>query len=240
MYCFVFLFKYTMLDIGAKLILICIILWGLRLAFYLFKRIITMGKDSRFDGRRENVVSFAMFWILQAVAIIIIMLPVLAIIENSTKFFIVTIFGLCLWGIGFIMEIIADKQKSDFKKYNKKKFISTGLWSLSRYPNYFGESLLWWGIFIACTPYFTLPYYATIISPIFITFLLLKVSGIPLLEESSTKKYGSDPAYQNYKKNTNLLFPFPKRKYKIGSEIFSTILKTMKKEACPKPILCFE
>ena len=184
-----FLYKYPTLDIGAKAILLSIVLWGLRLAFYLFTRIITMGKDSRFDGRRENVISFAMFWILQAVAIIIIMLPILAIINNSNiGCSFVTILGLSIWLVGFFLEIIADKQKSNFKKHNKNTFISTGLWSLSRYPNYFGESLLWWGIFMACIPYFTLPYYGTIISPIFITLLLLKVSGIPLLEKSSIRK----------------------------------------------------
>ena len=111
-----------------------------------------------------------------------------------------------------MIETIADHQKFVFKNKNPKKFIKSGLWKYSRYPNYFGEMLLWWGLFIMITPYLGGISLLTIIGPIFITFILLFVSGIPMLEKSYNQKYGKDKEYQEYKRSTSKLIPwFPKK-----------------------------
>ena len=124
-----------------------ITVWGLRLAGYLFVRILKTKKDTRFDKIRNDPVKFAKFWFLQAIAIFIILLPALIILNTqktaSLSFFLT---GLVIWSAGFIVESIADQQKFVFKSKaeNKDKWIPTGLWKYSRHPNYFGEILIWW------------------------------------------------------------------------------------------------
>jgi steroid 5-alpha reductase family enzyme len=126
----------------------------------------------------------------------------------------VSILGLVIWAIGFSVEAAGDAQKSTFKKNpaNSGRFISTGLWRYSRHPNYFGESLLWWGLFIAMAPVFSGWDFLVVIGPVFLTLLLLFVSGVPLLERSADKKYGSEPAYQEYKRRTSIFLLLPRRK----------------------------
>ena len=121
--------------------------------------------------------------------------------------------GLLLWLVGFSIEVMADRQKTKFRSEadNAEKFITTGLWRYSRHPNYFGEIVLWLGIAIIAFPTLVGWQYAALISPIFVTFLLVKVSGVKLLEESGQKRWGSDPTYQTYVANTSVLFPMPRR-----------------------------
>ena len=121
--------------------------------------------------------------------------------------------GLLLWIVGFSIEVIADRQKTEFRNdaENSEKFITTGLWRYSRHPNYFGEIILWLGIAIIAYPTLVGWQYAALISPIFVTFLLVKVSGVKLLEESGKKRWGSDPTYQKYVTNTSVLLPMPSR-----------------------------
>ncbi|GFN82704.1 hypothetical protein PoB_000921000, partial [Plakobranchus ocellatus] len=118
--------------------------------------------------------------------------------------------GWGLWGLGFVLEVLADYQKSQFKKdpNNAGKFITSGLWSISRHPNYFGEILMWLGIYISSRSTFQGWEHVGAISPIFVTFLLTRISGIPLLEAAGMKRWGSDPAYLAYKQNTAKLIPF--------------------------------
>lgn len=187
--------------------------WGVRLAVYLFIRIHAMGKDKRFDEMREHFFRFAGFWTLQTIAIWTILLPALLILfaNNNYSNALYSFIGTGVWFAGFLLETIADWQKFTFKKKHKDRWIESGVWKYSRYPNYFGEMLCWWGIFIIAVPFLSGWSWLVLIGPIFITILLLFVSGIPMLEKRYEKKYGSNPKYQAYKKRTNILIPwFPK------------------------------
>ena len=121
-------------------------------------------------------------------------------------------FGLIIWFIGFAFEVIADEQKRRFRNNpdNKGQFIMTGLWSISRHPNYFGEIIIWIGMAIISLPVLLGWQYATLVSPVFVTILLTKVSGINLLETSSDQKWGSLESYQKYREKTSVLIPFIK------------------------------
>ena len=127
--------------------------------------------------------------------------------SKSLELDIITISGIIIWVFGFIFEVVADKQKTEFNKKNKGRFISTGLWSLTRHPNYFGEFTLWAGLAIISIPYLYGINYIVLTSPLFIYLLLTKVSGVNLLEEIGEKRWGSEKEYQDYKKNTPKFFP---------------------------------
>lgn len=214
---FLFLF-FSKQGLIPFLITLLISVWGIRLAVYLFIRIIKTKKDTRFDKIRENFIKFGLFWLFQAVTIWIILLPVIVVLTNKNldNISILSMFGFAIWIVGFIIETIADQQKFNFKSNinNKNKWIQNGIWKYSRHPNYFGEILVWWGIFIICLPFLSGFYYLTIISPIFITFLLLFISGIPTIEKKYNEKYKNNPDYQSYKKNTSILIPFFVRRLK--------------------------
>ena len=117
--------------------------------------------------------------------------------------------GILVWLFGFLFEVISDHQKTKFKNNlnNKDKFINTGLWSLSRHPNYFGEIILWFGIAIITIPFLSGWQYMVLISPIFVYFLLTSISGVNLLETKTEKKWGNLDSYKEYKKNTPVLIP---------------------------------
>ena len=189
---------------------IAVMLWALRLAIYLFARILTIKVDHRFDGRREDPVKFARFWIVQALSTAVIMLPVILSANHSPPpFAIAQVVGGALWLFGLWIETIADAQKFSFKRRNREGFIATGLWSWSRHPNYFGEMVVWWGLWLYVLPSLQGIEQLAILGPLYITILLRFVSGVPLLEKSAHKKYGSNAAYQEYVARTNLLFPWP-------------------------------
>lgn len=191
------------------------VLWALRLGSYLFTRIIATKVDHRFDGMREVPLKFARFWILQAVAVALILLPVAASVASPVAergFGPFEIAGIVLWTAGFLIEAVADAQKAAFKASGKPGFISWGLWKYSRHPNYFGETLLWWALFVYALPALSGALFLSVLGPVFITFLLLKVSGIPLLEKSADAKHGADPAYQEYKRRTSVFALLPPRK----------------------------
>ena len=204
---------YTALHIVTA---VAIFLWGARLGSYLFLRILRTGVDHRFDDIREHPLRFARFWALQAVTVWVVMLPatILFSLPGSAAFPVVSIVGFALWAIGFALEEVADGQKSRFRRNpeNSGRFIATGLWRYSRHPNYFGESLLWWGLFIAMIPVFSGWDFLTAIGPVFLTALLLFVSGVPPLERSADGKYGGQPAYRQYKKKTSIFVPLPPRR----------------------------
>ncbi|XP_036447168.1 uncharacterized protein si:ch211-210c8.6 isoform X2 [Colossoma macropomum] len=119
--------------------------------------------------------------------------------------------GWLIWGLGFATEAIADQQKWNFKNDpdNAGKFIQHGLWAYSRHPNYLGEILQWSGVFLSASSVMRGPQHLSVVSPLFVWFLLRHASGIPILEKQAMKKWGADPAFQNYIKNTPLLWPFP-------------------------------
>jgi steroid 5-alpha reductase family enzyme len=119
------------------------------------------------------------------------------------------VLGVVFWLVGFLFEAVGDYQKSKFKANpeNKGKVMQSGLWKYTRHPNYFGDALLWWGIFLLAYPSGLV--YLSIISPILMNFLLLKVSGVAMLE----KKYSDNPEFEAYANKTNAFIPwFPKEK----------------------------
>jgi len=187
-----------------------VIVWGLRLAIYLFIRILKTKKDDRFDGIRENPLKFARFWFLQALSVFIIMLPATYAVSSKLEvnLGIYTILGFLIWLKGFTIEAVADWQKYKFKEKSKGGFITSGVWKYSRHPNYFGEMALWWGIFVFSIPYLRGFMWLSILGPIYITYLLIFVTGIPMLEKSYSKRFGKDKKYLSYKRKTSILIPF--------------------------------
>jgi steroid 5-alpha reductase family enzyme len=193
-----------------------VLVWAVRLGTYLFRRILRMKVDHRFDLIRDKPLRFARFWLLQAIAVAVIMLPVSYLLDRSDApgFGAWAIAGAAVWFAGLLIEAAADAQKSAFraKDENRGRFIATGLWRYSRHPNYFGEILVWWGLFVYAVPFLNGAAFGVVVGPIFITLLLLFVSGIPPLERSADEKYGTDPAYRDYKRQTSILIPLPPRR----------------------------
>lgn len=192
-----------------------VLIWAARLGVYLFRRILKIKVDHRFDNMRDKPLRFARFWLLQAISVAVIMLPVSYLLgrNGAPGFGLWAIAGAAIWFIGLLIEAAADAQKSAFKAKdaNRGRFITSGLWRYSRHPNYFGEMLVWWGLFVFAVPFLDGAAFAVVTGPVFITLLLLFVSGIPLLERSAEAKYGDDPAYREYKRRTSILVPLPPR-----------------------------
>jgi steroid 5-alpha reductase family enzyme len=192
-----------------------VVAWGGRLGAYLLRRIIKIGKDARFDDKRDDFLKFLSFWILQALVVWVVMLPVTAFLSLSSagRPKVVSLIGALLWAAGFGIEAASDAQKYAFKNdpANKGRWIETGLWKYSRHPNYFGETLLWWGIFLFVLPYLSGALLLTVAGPVSITLLLLFVSGVPLLEKSADKRYGGVAAYRDYKRRTSVFLLLPRR-----------------------------
>ena len=187
--------------------------WGIRLGAFLFIRIGKMKRDKRFDGRRESFTRFLSFWILQGLTVGIVLIPALFFMAKETKQTLNI--GVVIWLIGFIIESIADAQKFKFTQdpLNKGKFIDRGMWKISRHPNYFGEILIWIGIYLYVFQSFSdIEKLWTLIGPVFIIVLLLFVSGIPTVEKRAKEKFGDDPAYVAYKRRTSLLIPWFKKR----------------------------
>jgi steroid 5-alpha reductase family enzyme len=201
-----------LVQIGASLL---VLVWAVRLGAYLFRRILRMKVDHRFDEMRDKPLRFARFWVLQAITVAVVMLPVSYLLDSNDPpgFGPWAIAGASVWLVGLVIEAVADAQKSAFraKDENRDRFVANGLWRYSRHPNYFGEMLVWWGIFAYVVPVLHGAAFAVVAGPVFITLLLLFVSGIPLLERSADEKYGSDPVYREYKRRTSILVPLPPR-----------------------------
>lgn len=192
-----------------------IILWGLRIGSFLLYRVIKAGKDQRFDGMREDFLKFGKFWLTQAIVVWILMIPSLFAFESQFIFTGLSFGGILLWALGLLTEAVADFQKFRFSQdsKNKDKWIEVGIWKYSRHPNYFGEILVWTGVYMyVVASLIPLQAVVGLISPIFITVLLLFISGIPILEKSADRKWGRLKTYRNYKKQTSILIPLPRRK----------------------------
>ena len=191
--------------------------WTIRLGTFLFRRISKDGgRDGRFDQIKVVPLRFFAAWTLQALWVFLTLCAGLAVL-TSTKVVPIdsyAIAGVIIWIIGFAIEVVADAQKSAFKAdaSNKGQFITTGLWAYSRHPNYFGEIVLWIGIFVIAIPVLQGWQWATLISPIFVYMLLNYVSGVNLLEQRADKKWGGQEDYEQYKKQTSVLVPMPIKK----------------------------
>ena len=203
------------LDARAWLAAVMVAVWALRLGTFLFSRIRKDGKDGRFDRMKHNFWQFLMTWTIQGLWVSLTLAAALAIITSSERkdLGVLGIIGFVIWAIGFAIEVIADGQKSAFKAdpANDGRFITTGLWSWSRHPNYFGEITLWTGMAIMAIPVLSGWRWVALISPVFVFLLLTRVSGVPLLERRAAARWGDEPAFQSYTKSTSVLVPLPPR-----------------------------
>lgn len=199
------------LDLRSMLLAGLVIIWATRLGTFLYRRIHQVGKDVRFDSIKPNFFRFLNTWTLQAIWVVFTASPALIAITTAKRvdLDIFAIIGLIVWVIGFSIEVIADYQKTQFRKNpdNKGKFIKEGLWSRSRHPNYFGEITLWIGVTIIAIPVLQGWQWIAFISPIFVTLLLTRISGVPMLEAKAEKKWGGQEDYETYKSNTPVLIP---------------------------------
>ncbi len=204
------------LDLRATLVAGMVMIWSVRLASFLFLRISRDGKDSRFDQIKNRPLRFCMAWTIQGLWVLLTAAAALAVITGGVRepLGAVGIAGIAVWSIGMLIEIVSDRQKSNFKSdpNNAGKFINSGLWAWSRHPNYFGEILLWTGMAIVAVPVLQGWQWATLISPVFVTVLLTRVSGIPLLEAKADKRWGGQDDYEEYKRSTPVLIPKPPAK----------------------------
>ncbi len=207
---YVYLQSYGIFLSLSLFISLAILIWTLRLGSFLLKRVMDAGEDKRFRTIKTNPTQFFMTFNLSALWVVICSLCALTAVSNRVLevkpiFYI----GLLVFIIGFLIEVIADNQKTAFRAVpgNANSFITTGLWSVSRHPNYFGEVTLWLGIAIMSLPYLEGVQYWTLISPIFSFVLIYFVSGVRMLEARANVKWGENPEYLNYLKKTPIFFP---------------------------------
>ena len=188
-------------------------LWALRLGAYLFGRILRMGRDPRFDGIRERPAAFAKFWVLQALAVPLVLLPVLQVLGGApTPPSLWHATGLALWTLGFVLETAADAQKDAWKRRGGPGFLDRGLYAWCRYPNYLGEMLVWWGLGLYAVPSLQGWGWLAPAGPLAITLLLAFGTGIPPLEASREARFGHLPEYRAYRDATPALVPRPPRR----------------------------
>ena len=187
-----------------------VVVWAVRLGSFLFVRVRRVGSDGRFDKIKVNPLAFLATWTLQALWVSMTAAAALAAITVADGLGGVwAMLGVIVWLIGFAIEVVADTQKRRFRAdpANAGRLISTGLWSRSRHPNYFGEILLWSGVALMAVPTLSGWRWVVLISPVFVWLLLTRVSGVPLLEARAAARFGDDPAYGAYVKHTPVLVP---------------------------------
>lgn len=201
------------LDTRALVVAAMVVVWAVRLGTFLFRRISRDSKDGRFDQIKTNPLRFFMTWTIQGLWVLLTAAAALAIITSDERRALgwVASVGIAVWVAGFVIEVVSDRQKLAFKKdaANQGRFITSGLWAWSRHPNYFGEITLWTGIAIMAVPILSGWRWMMLISPIFVTLLISRVSGIPMLENRADDRWGGQSDYQEYKANTPVLVPKP-------------------------------
>ncbi|MGG5340577.1 DUF1295 domain-containing protein [Enterococcus sp. AZ192] len=200
----------------STIIVSLVAVWGIRLFLHLAKRNIGKPEDYRYVNMRKRwgthfakLKAYLNVFVLQGVLLMIVSLPILLVVTGSSNsFYWWNGAGIVIWLLGFGFEVISDYELAKFKqdKTNHGKLLTTGLWSLTRHPNYFGEALSWWGIFLISLNEVRNVW--GIIGPLTITLLLLFVSGVPLLE----KKYKERPDFLAYAAKTPKFVPFIGRK----------------------------
>ena len=188
----------------------CITVWAIRLGSFLFLRIKKDGEDKRFRSIKPNLTRFFMTWTLQGMWVTMCLLCVTTALssEGGVKEGLAFYLGLLIFTVGFALEVVADNQKTKFRKTpeNKNKFISSGLWGKSRHPNYLGELILWIGVAVMSVESLEGLQHISLISPLFVYVLLMYISGVRMLENSGQKKWGHLPEYNEYLKNTPQFF----------------------------------
>jgi steroid 5-alpha reductase family enzyme len=200
-------------DSRSLLLLAMVIIWAARLGYFLFTRIRAAGEDRRFRELKTSFARFLVTWTIQGLWVTLSLAAALAAITSLTKLNlgVFALVGFLIWLLGFMLEVIADRQKSTFRQApeNEGKFVNVGLWSWSRHPNYFGEITLWIGVAVVAFPVLSGWQYLTLISPLFIILLLTRISGIPMLETRADEKWGGQDDYEAYKASTSVLIPRP-------------------------------
>ncbi|CAL5223231.1 g5710 [Coccomyxa viridis] len=193
---------------------VLVVVWAARLGGFLVFRVIKTGKDSRFDEAKKQPLKFWVFWTLQAVWVWVTLLPVMILngCAHNPSLWASDVIGVILWVAGFVLECSADFSKYAFKQNpaNKGRFVNIGPWKYARYPNYGGEILQWWGLWLLSIAVLSGGYWVCIISPLFLMCLLLFVSGVPLQEKQAKERWGNEAEYQAYRRSTFLLLPIPK------------------------------
>lgn len=213
-------------SIRHKLISFFSCTWGVRLGTFLLRRILSWGEDRRFDKIRKSIQSLVTFWSLQGVWVWVVSLPVLLANASTANPPLgkLDYVGWAVYAIGLLTETVADFQKLKSNSSADRKWMHTGLWKYSRHPNYFGEILIWTGIYLSAAPTLSGLQHLAVASPIFTATILLFLSGIPLSENSADKKYASDPDYVAYKKGTSVLVPLPPAVYRTFPPWFKRTL----------------
>ena len=203
-------------DARGWVIVALVLLWCGRLGSFLFLRVKRSGKDGRFDDLKPYWARFFMAWTLQGLWVFLTLLAALVAVTSPgyASWDLWATLGLVIWAGGFAIEAVADRQKTAFKAdpANDGRFIQHGLWAWSRHPNYFGEIVLWTGIAIMAVPAMAGWQWLGWLSPLFVCWLLLKVSGIPMLEQRADEKWGGQDDYEAYKAATPALVPWPPRR----------------------------
>lgn len=186
-----------------------IAIWAVRLGSFLFARVRAAGGDGRFDAIKRDFARFLLAFALQGLWVALAAGAALAALTAApararAPLGALELAGLLVWLGGFALEVVADRQKQAFRAdpANRDRFVTTGLWSRSRHPNYLGEIVLWTGIALIALPALSGWQRATLISPLFVYLLLTRVSGIPMLEARARKRWGDDPAYRAYLERT--------------------------------------
>ena len=197
-----------------------VLIWGLRLFFYIGLRNWSKPEDFRYVNMRNKwktnvrIKAYFIVFMLQMTFLLIVSLPIQISayidVELDLIGYLILGFGVILWLIGFYFEALGDAQLKKFKSNpdNKGKILQSGLWKYTRHPNYFGEALMWWAIGIVGLSTLNVFSLIGLIGPAFINYLLVFVSGVPLLE----KKYKDNEAFQAYAKKTSIFFPLPPKK----------------------------
>mgnify|MGYP005628651615 CR=1 FL=1 len=194
------------LQPGSIAIAAMVIIWAVRLGSFLYTRVKQVGHDTRFRSIKPDFLQFLMTWTFQGMWVSRTFCAGLTALLTAEPhpLDVWVLSGCGLWLAGFMIEVIADRQKTAFRlqESNSGKFIQHGLWAWSRHPNYFGEILLWTGIAVAAFPVLEGLQLVTLISPIFVFFLLTKISGVRMLEAQARRRWGDDPEYKLYLQRT--------------------------------------
>ncbi|AOM83499.1 DUF1295 domain-containing protein [Salisediminibacterium beveridgei] len=202
-------------SIRELLVVTLVTLWGVRLGSFLWYRSIGRGEDFRYANFRKNWgknavrIAFFRVFMLQGAFMLLIAYPIIRVHASEgpgVDFFLIA--GTLIWLVGFFFQVVGDTQLDKFKKNktHKDQILTTGVWRYTRHPNYFGEAAMWWGIFVIVLPVEL--GWTAVFSALFINFMLLKVSGVPFLDE----RFKDNENYQQYKRETNNFVPwFPKK-----------------------------
>ncbi len=203
-------------------------IWALRLGFYLLARVFRRGHDARFDEMRASFARFGGFFVFQACWAFLVTLPVILLngTRNDVPIGIRDCVGWVFWGVGFVVEVVADQSKDNFYQATapaaggSRRIITSGVWAWSRHPNYAGEIFLWLGLFLTCSTSFDKPnnlpgaYAAAALSPAFTFLILMYFSGTPLAEQRNNARYVGEAWYVAYRAQTSPLIPLPPAVYR--------------------------